>query len=241
MDGSRFDALTKTLGTALTRRGVTRLLGGLSLGGVLVTLDSDEAAALLSGGAKCTKGSECKSGKCLSNSTCSCSKAFPTCKQPSNPCKKATCDFDTKKCVTSNKKNGTACGSGTCQNGSCVCGSTTCASGQVCCKDLRCGRKCCANGRACNTTCCGLDGNNYCCPSDRPVCVCGTCGPAGSTQCDDPTHCCGPNQKCCGSPPYHHCCDEGWECWMGCGGVAESATCCKTGAATCCGGGHRVF
>ena len=45
MDDARFDALTKTFGTAHSRRRLTRLLGGLSVGGVLSALGSEEAAA----------------------------------------------------------------------------------------------------------------------------------------------------------------------------------------------------
>src|SRR5688500_13655262 len=52
VDDRRFDALTKNLGTAHTRRGLTRLLGGLSLGGVLSARTvRDAAAAKLNGGA----------------------------------------------------------------------------------------------------------------------------------------------------------------------------------------------
>ena len=270
MDDERFDTLVKTLSAGHTRRGLARLVAGLGLGGILITAVREEAAAaLLNGGVPCTSGSQCKTGKCLSNGRCSCSRGQPTCKQPANRCKKATCEFSTGRCITTNrargatcqdddnlctrdicdgsgncihpkKPDGTACGSGVCQGGACVCGATTCASGQVCCPDKRCGRRCCANGRACNVTCCGPDGNNYCCDASRPVCICGGCWQAGSTQCDDPKHCCGPKQKCCGAPPYDHCCAEGWECWMGCGGIAESATCCKVGATTCCRDGHPV-
>ena len=122
-----------------------------------------------------------------------------------------------------------------------TCGGVTCPEGRVCCPDERCGRTCCANGRACDVTCCGPNGNDYCCDASRPVCICGGCWQAGSTQCAHPKHCCSPGQRCCGAPPYDHCCAEGWECWMGCGGDPESAACCKDDAATCCKDGHRVF
>ena len=40
MDSARFDALTRSLGEGMTRRGITRLLGGLALGGLLPSLAS---------------------------------------------------------------------------------------------------------------------------------------------------------------------------------------------------------
>ncbi len=58
MDDRRFDALTKTLGAGHTRRGLTRLLGAVSLGGVLSASAVQEiAAAPLNGGSACTRGS----------------------------------------------------------------------------------------------------------------------------------------------------------------------------------------
>lgn len=115
-----------------------------------------------------------------------------------------------------------------------TCGSVTCAEGQVCCPDKRCGRTCCANGRACNVTCCGPNGNDFCCDASRPMCICGGCWQAGSVQCDDPKHCCGPlSPRCCGND---HCCADGWECLVDCPGN----TCCKGGQSpTCCPLGHR--
>jgi hypothetical protein len=110
------------------------------------------------------------------------------------------------------------------------CGATFCSPGQVCCPDQKCGARCCANGRACNVTCSGPNGNDYCCDVTRPVAICGGCWQSGSTQCDG--YCCGPDQKCCGDD---HCCGDGYECVIGCGGVAGSATCCKGGQSpTCC-------
>ena len=122
--------------------------------------------------------------------------------------------------------------------GSVLCGDVTCPEGRLCCPDQRCGPRCCANGEACDVTCCGPNGNDYCCDETRPMCICGGCWQAGSTQCDHPDHCCSPGQRCCGSPPYDHCCAEGWECRMGCGGIPESASCCQVGSTLCCQDGH---
>ena len=114
-----------------------------------------------------------------------------------------------------------------------ACGNVTCAAGQTCCPDNRCGTTCCGNGRACNVACSGPNGNDYCCPADRPVAICGGCAPLGSVQCDDPKHCCGPlSPKCCGDD---HCCAPGWECLVDCPGN----TCCKGGQSpTCCPNGR---
>ena len=113
-----------------------------------------------------------------------------------------------------------------------LCGGLTCPEGQVCCPDKKCGRTCCANGRACNVVCSGPNGNDYCCDATRPAAICGGCWQAGSVQCDDPKHCCGPlSPKCCGND---HCCADGWECLVGCPGN----TCCKGGQSpTCCPNG----
>jgi hypothetical protein len=112
MDDSRFDALTKTLGTTHTRRGVARLLGGLGLGGVLSALGTSEAlAAARKGGVPCTRKSQCKTGRCVGpagNKQCSCSKKFRAYVQPAGPCKQATCDLATKLCVTWRSRPGRA-------------------------------------------------------------------------------------------------------------------------------------
>jgi Glycosyl hydrolase family 26 len=114
MDTDRIDAVSRALATGHTRRRVTRLLGGVSLGGVLSVLGSTDAdAALLTGGSRCTKDSQCKSGQCLGpsgNKECGCSRKFAACKQPSNRRNRASCDFDTKRCVTSNDDAGSGGG-----------------------------------------------------------------------------------------------------------------------------------
>ena len=100
MDADCFDALARALAAARSRSSLARLLGGLSLGGILGTHTARQAAAaLFNGGAPCTKGSECKTGKCLGSGRCSCSKAvlaggsdggrfrtFRTCQAVASPC-----------------------------------------------------------------------------------------------------------------------------------------------------------
>jgi hypothetical protein len=92
MDADHFDALTKTLSTSRSRRGLARLLGGLSLGGALTALRAPEVAAgSRLGGAPCTKNSQCKTNHCFrSSGTCSCSGTVK-CQPLADPCKKAVC------------------------------------------------------------------------------------------------------------------------------------------------------
>ena len=77
MDADRFDWLARSLTTTRSRRGLTRLLGGLGLGGVLSVWGATETlGAKRGGGTPCTKGSQCKTGKCIGipgHKTCSCS------------------------------------------------------------------------------------------------------------------------------------------------------------------------
>ncbi len=169
MDAARFDALTKTLGTPRSRRSLARLLGGLSLGGVLSALTVRKAAAAkLNGGARCSSKTQCKSGRCLNPDKCDCTKksckcicACSTtdpvvrCIAPPNPCKKAVCSA-TGRCVLQNKQNGISCGAGkVCYRGTCC--SPNCA-----------GKKCGPNG--CGGSC-GPCFGGFC--SQTGVCDCG--------------------------------------------------------------------
>jgi hypothetical protein len=162
MDGARFDALTKTLGTAHSRRTLTRLLAGLSLGGVLSALGSDEAAAALRiGGTGCSTGGQCKTGQCVGG-RCSCSRKFPNCKQPTNPCKEATCNFSTKHCVVGPGSDDIDCGGGkTCCDGRCVNTQTN---------EAYCGS--CDNGCTGNDACQrGTCFPRSICPANADICV----------------------------------------------------------------------
>ena len=66
MDHQAFDGLTRSLTASLTgsttRRGITRLLGGLALGGPLALLGLGEAGATCT--KKCGPCKRCKKGKC---------------------------------------------------------------------------------------------------------------------------------------------------------------------------------
>jgi hypothetical protein len=161
MDADRFDALSRALSTGHTRRHLTRLVGGLSLGSVLSVLRAPAAlAALRIGGDACTENRQCKTGQCVGRAgskTCNCSQKYPKCKQPSNPCQRASCDFATGRCTTSNRRNGATCGTGKiCQNGVCArtcTGSAQCGSECACAQPNSGGSTICVNTAGTGTSC----------------------------------------------------------------------------------------
>jgi hypothetical protein len=68
MDQERFDAITRTLASGISRRGVLRTLGGVSAGGVLAVVGRGTAAAK---GRPCKNGgTPCNSGKHFQCCTC---------------------------------------------------------------------------------------------------------------------------------------------------------------------------
>jgi hypothetical protein len=219
MDDARFDALAKTLGTTHSRRRLARLVGGLSLGGVLSALAVGEAvAALRRGGSPCTRNRQCKTGACVGpagNKKCRCSRTFPACKQPTNPCQRAACDFATKRCVIRTKANGAACGTDrACCRGACVDTSSdprNCGS---------CGHRCQVNAICSAGTCTCVRGacpasDATCCPTSATradVCRCtgatnlGTCETAGNVEA------CLPGTVACLGPRCAACCPAGSTC-----------------------------
>jgi len=230
MDEARFDALAKTLGTAHSRRRLHQVLGALSLGGVLAALGTSEAlAALRKGGSPCTRNGQCKTGRCVGpvgNKQCSCSRRFRACVQPAAPCMQATCDVDTKLCVTTNKDAGTSCpnddnpctndicdGSGQCThpnktNGIDCGGGKTCQNGE-CTSGMQCAP--CSGDKVCNAS------TGFCtCPAAKPV----QCE-FNSTRCSaDPntdSDRCGLNCYDCevSFAAGYHCCNG--QCVNGCG------------------------
>jgi hypothetical protein len=181
-DSERFNTLTRSLPTPLTRCSLARLLGALSLGGTLSAQTVREAAAAKHiGGAACRKGSQCKTGKCVGpagQKTCSCSKKFAKCSQPTNGSFKGPGKHF---CGSSDDGCGGTINCGTCQAGEvceftattkeCVCSIGTCnvngdcfASAQVC----RAG----TNGLKC---CCNSDGFSPCTPGPNSSCCSGFC------------------------------------------------------------------
>jgi hypothetical protein len=73
MDSERFDAITRTLASGLSRRGVLRTLGGVSAGGVLAVIGRGTVAAkgrpCKNGGIPCGKGNSFAC--CANNQQCS--------------------------------------------------------------------------------------------------------------------------------------------------------------------------
>jgi len=259
MDADRFDALSRALSAGHTRRRVTCLLGGLSLGGLLTNLGSDEAAAApLNGGARCTEGSQCKTGTCLSSGKCSCSKVFPTCKQPANQCKQATCDSSTKRCVARNKAKGATCndgmdctvndacdGQGQCigtpKHGRCP-SADPCTEGRCRPTDARRDANGCVvtqitTGECAEGTC---TSSSDCCPPEFPNCAGQDgykfCNEHDVCQCPDfrPRACTVPGnfyqcQRCCNDAD---CADDPWgqtDCWVEGSGFCQ----CPTGRTLC--------
>ena len=191
MEASRFDALTRSFSVTRSRRSIARLLGGLAVGGGIGNRTVQQAfAALRNGGTPCTKNSQCTTGRCLKSGTCSCSSKFLTCKQPGNPCQQASCNVETKRCVTRKKTNGTPCTvggfGGTCVYGECTdCGRIN----QGCCTNGICGAGGTCVGFPFRCVPCGDLGQPCCDPAycaEGECTVHRTCGSCG-----------GLNEQCC--------------------------------------------
>jgi hypothetical protein len=94
MDSERFDGLVRSFGQTRTRRQTLRGLAGLAALGAL-TLGGQEAdAGTRIGGASCTRGRQCKTGKCVGDpgqKVCSCSKRYPRCTPAGATCQSGTC------------------------------------------------------------------------------------------------------------------------------------------------------
>ncbi len=172
MDGERFDALTRVLGTGgRSRRGAFRLLtGGLVAGGLSGLGPQEAAAACVAAGKKCRPGQRCCSGARCTGSRCAC-----------KPGRKR-CGKVCRQCCT-----GADCPSGACRKGRCL--PASCADGRRNGDetDVDCGGSCppCADGKVCagNGDCAG----GHCCGGTCRAC-CGdgdcpraeTCGGGGT-------------------------------------------------------------
>jgi hypothetical protein len=124
MDTTRFDALTRTLSRAPTRRSALQTLLALAATLSLGAIDTPETSGK-------SKKPECRQPG--------------DCRKPTNPCKKATCERH--KCEAKKRPNGTRCNGGRCCGGACCrrcCARGTCKSGDT--KEF-----CGTGGRACDT------------------------------------------------------------------------------------------
>jgi hypothetical protein len=80
MDSEHFDRLAQSFGQPHSRRSLTRLIGGLGLGGVLSLWGTTETlAAKRNAGMRCTRNRQCKTGRCVGEpgqKVCSCSSRY---------------------------------------------------------------------------------------------------------------------------------------------------------------------
>ena len=164
MDADRFDGLARTFGQPRSRRSLTRLLGGLGLGGVLSVWGTTETlAATRNAGEPCTRGRQCKTGKCIGlkgHKTCSCSGRYEC--VSGAQCLHGGC-FRSESCAAECTP-GTTCGGG--MFATCYCSETVsgvavcyandgnfCAEGKACDADNDC-----PTGRACiDVSCIGVN------------------------------------------------------------------------------------
>ena len=182
MDADRFDALTRSLTAAGSRRRAlaTALSGAL---GLLGLAGPDEAAAAKSGKCKppCGECATCKRGDCKKK------------QGRKKRCKRGKCQP---------LREGTPCTNGTCQSGSCIAAVLPCPQGlTVCsgsCVDTRTAQANCGGcGIVCGPrqTCCGGD----CVSLNTNRRNCGACGnvcPVGTNCCNRTCSCVAP-QICC--------------------------------------------
>lgn len=260
MDGSRFDALTRTL--TASRRGIFSTL----LAGALLAGRAQVAMACKNFGKNCDRDSDCCSGMKCQNDECDCENGF-------SRCTTRCYDFDTD--VAHCGGCSTVCAAGeSCCDGTCRelntdrdnCGAcdAACADSEICLDgvctpcprgDQVCGNVCCRSSQTCCDGACvdDLDSNpNHC----------GACGHLCSRICleeqGDPPICNGPrccsggvclkslqsNEDNCGA--CGHACASGESCCSGecvdlesngdnCGACGDT---CRNGR-VCCGGACR--
>jgi hypothetical protein len=242
LDPNRFDALARALTTTQSRRGLACLLGGLTLGGLTAFGAAEVEAGTLIGGSPCTKDTQCKTGKCLRNNTCSCSREFPKCKRPSNPCKRAKCDVSKDRCVATDKQDGTSCGTGlVCDNGECICTPASCPNG--CCLS----RKTCVLRPDQTNEQCGTGGAPCAACLDPQVCCRGGCRGAPNATCTTNADCCGvctedpeaSTKVCCPNCPGGCICQKTEEGDVACANILQSYDPCIKSST--CGAGRACF
>jgi hypothetical protein len=226
MDQTRFDALARSLSSGMTRRGLGRLFGVLSVGGVFASLASQDATgakkkkpcppckkrkkgkckANLPDGTACENGGTCLSGGCLPASGATDTSSPPS--PPPPPPPPSTPPPPPGPCA--GKADNSDCnGTGRCLNGVCNPKPTCLARGASCTGNAACCTKACEGG-----TCdggvdsepigaeCQVDAD---CLSSRCIgyrCVQGTI-PVGSACLRDPL--CASNQCGCAGPGGTQC------------------------------------
>jgi hypothetical protein len=212
MDAHRFDALTRSLGTGASRRGLGKYLGGLALAGGAGAHGFADAVAKKKHHKKKKKKDKkgcpqhCSAGLCCDGACVSVLTDRHNCGGCGSSCAKA----QGKSCICTEKE--------TCLNGNCE----PCAEPRkICvgsagdqCVDLQtdhdhcgfCGNIC-GDREACRNGQCVCSGVN---------CSDGTCCPAGYEVCiGNGIGCCPNNSHYCGNA---RCCPNGFTCGGSCGG-----------------------
>ena len=234
MDSDRFDGYVRIFGQTRSRRQTLRGLAGLAAVGALALGEREADAAERSGGSPCTKGKQCKTGKCVGtpgDKTCSCSKKYPKCTTSGTSCQDGACTSQITPCDAQSCAgccNGTTCKGG----GACVCPAlkANCTGAGQCTPDcegaVACGPignpgqdQCCRPpGGPCSTPgafdeCCavvfepGVSGSLVYCGPDK------TCGGTGA-QCSASSTCA--SGVCCvGIIGFGVCCAAGQQCQSG--------------------------
>ena len=140
---------------------------------------ADEARVTSQGcrrpGARCRKGRQCCTGKCIRKRKCACATNTP-CPAPADTCKETVCGA-TGACGVRNRPDGSLCASGkTCLGGSCS-GNCVADCRDKACGDNGCGGSCgaCLGGQTCNSGECQ-------CPGGTELCY-GTCIQASDPCC----------------------------------------------------------
>ena len=228
MDDSRLDKLARALSEAHSRRGLTRLLSGLAVGGPLAALGVADSEG---------KPKKKKKGKKKR------SRGSSPVPPPPTPPTGCTGSCAGKACGADN-----GCGT-PCQTGSCPTGET-CQSGQCVSSGCPAGTRDCGGG-VCQECCFGQTNSDYhCCPPEYPNCHDSTvyfginrsCTEGGICRCPEtyPAECTisgasGTCHQCC--PGEGACLDnepEGAECYYGRCVCPAGETSCHTW-----GGGPR--
>jgi hypothetical protein len=192
MDARRFDALARSLSDLRSRRGLARLLGGLTLAGPLAAYGLSEAGGKGKKRKKkhkkkckpnqqkcgktcipatsCCTDAQCGVGGFCANETCTCFSGF-------RPCN-GTCITEEQCCANSDCGEGAVCREGVCR---CLSGFIPCEGlcipASTCCTSADCGAgHICLVNRSCARACTGI-------PADCPGCFCSIANTEGQRVC----------------------------------------------------------
>lgn len=232
MDPNRFDDLTKSLATGLTRR---RALGGLvgALGSIFGLGSSASASRCHHKGQVCAADADCCGALQCTDGVCS---------RPSRdkPPRTRGCEEGQTRChgacvtIANDQNNCGACGNvcpattPVCSDGACICtDSSTCGEGMVCCGGTCVAGDCCGDGD-CDAASCQTCQQNTCastCSGSAP-----DCDNAGHCICTTNSECAAGHVCCSGTCITGDCCIDG-DC-----DTANCQTCQQNTCTSKCGG-----